>query len=64
MTVKGLQTFQSDFVFGFLQALEGEKDPRVLFIAFKLIPNIISHLPQWQRFQEVANYNHHFFFLK
>jgi hypothetical protein len=42
-----------DFVFGFLQSLEGEKDPRVLVIAFRLIPIIISNLSNWDRFAEV-----------
>lgn len=32
----------SDFVFGFIQCLDGEKDPRNLMLAFTLIKNIIQ----------------------
>ena len=31
----------SDFVFGFIQCLDGEKDPRNLLLAFTLIKKII-----------------------
>lgn len=32
----------SDFVFGFIQCLDGEKDPRNLMLAFTLIKSIIQ----------------------
>jgi DNA repair/transcription protein MET18/MMS19 len=32
----------ADFVFGFIQCLDGEKDPRNLMLAFTLIKNIIQ----------------------
>lgn len=32
----------ADFVFGFIQCLDGEKDPRNLMLAFTLIKSIIQ----------------------
>jgi len=32
----------ADFVFGFIQCLDGEKDPRNLMLAFTLIKHIIQ----------------------
>ncbi|KAF9182984.1 hypothetical protein BGZ51_004321 [Haplosporangium sp. Z 767] len=37
-----LRSMSSDFVFGFIQCLDGEKDPRNLMLAFTLIKNIIQ----------------------
>jgi len=35
----------SDFVLGYIQAMDGEKDPRNLVIVFNTVPTIIQHLP-------------------
>ena len=35
----------SDFVLGYIQALDGEKDPRNLVIAFHSVLTIVGHLP-------------------
>ena len=35
----------SEFVLGFIQAMDGEKDPRNLVIALNSIQRIILHLP-------------------
>ena len=35
----------SDFVLGYIQAMDGEKDPRNLVIVFSTVPTIIQHLP-------------------
>ncbi|XP_063604037.1 MMS19 nucleotide excision repair protein homolog [Penaeus indicus] len=35
----------TDFVLGFITAMDGEKDPRNLVLLFALIPTIVSHLP-------------------
>lgn len=37
-----LKAMSSDFVFGFIQCLDGEKDPRNLMLAFTLIKSIIQ----------------------
>jgi DNA repair/transcription protein MET18/MMS19 len=44
---------KADFVFGFIQAMDGEKDPRILMITFTLIPLIIKEFPDFTRFTEV-----------
>lgn len=38
--LKELKEMSNDVVFGFIQSLEGEKDPRVLLLAFQIIPII------------------------
>ncbi|KAI1316679.1 hypothetical protein EDD11_009635 [Mortierella claussenii] len=38
---QSLRSMSSDFVFGFIQCLDGEKDPRNLLLAFTLIKKII-----------------------
>ena len=35
----------SDFVLGYIQVMDGEKDPRNLIIAFNSVLTIIRHLP-------------------
>ena len=35
----------SDFVLGYIQALDGEKDPRNLIIGFNSVFTIVRHLP-------------------
>lgn len=35
----------TDFVLGFITAMDGEKDPRNLVLLFALIPTIVNHLP-------------------
>ncbi|XP_014666171.1 PREDICTED: MMS19 nucleotide excision repair protein homolog [Priapulus caudatus] len=35
----------ADFVFGFIQVLDGEKDPRNLYIGFRLVCIICAHFP-------------------
>ncbi|KAJ1931570.1 hypothetical protein FBU59_006663, partial [Linderina macrospora] len=39
---KAVQSIGDDFVLGFAQALDGEKDPRSLMVAFELVPQIIE----------------------
>ncbi|ORX66826.1 hypothetical protein DL89DRAFT_295189 [Linderina pennispora] len=39
---KAVQSIGDDFVLGFAQALDGEKDPRSLMVAFELVPRIIE----------------------
>ncbi|PRP88423.1 hypothetical protein PROFUN_03337 [Planoprotostelium fungivorum] len=46
------QELKSDFVFGFIQAMDGEKDPRNLLIVFRLVPIIINLFPDYTRFSE------------
>ncbi|XP_074641510.1 MMS19 nucleotide excision repair protein homolog [Tubulanus polymorphus] len=45
LQINCLQTLGSDFVFGFIQVMDGEKDPRNLSIAFNLVPKIINNFP-------------------
>ena len=41
----GLKRLGSEFVFGFIHSMDGEKDPRNLMIAFHLVRQIVMHLP-------------------
>lgn len=43
---------KSDFVFGVIQMIDGEKDPRNLLVAFQLFVNTIKNLPDYTRFTE------------
>ncbi|XP_031554304.1 MMS19 nucleotide excision repair protein homolog, partial [Actinia tenebrosa] len=43
--LKDLQQLGSDFVFSFIQAMDGEKDPRNLVLAFQLAKKIIFNFP-------------------
>lgn len=38
-----LRAINNEFVYGFTQAMDGEKDPRNLMCAFKLVKDIIQH---------------------
>ncbi|XP_062506699.1 MMS19 nucleotide excision repair protein homolog [Corticium candelabrum] len=40
-----LKTFSQDFVFGFIQAMDGERDPRNLVLAFQCVRAIAQKLP-------------------
>ncbi|KAK3698089.1 hypothetical protein QZH41_017527, partial [Actinostola sp. cb2023] len=40
-----LQTLGSDFVFGFIQAMDGEKDPRSLLLVFQLVSMLVKYFP-------------------
>lgn len=35
----------SEFVYGFMQVMDGEKDPRNLVILFRLYPVIVQNFP-------------------
>lgn len=37
-----LRSINNEFVFGFTQILDGEKDPRNLMLAFKIVKNIVD----------------------
>lgn len=43
--LKEAQTLGPDFVFGFLQQIDGEKDPRCLLTVFSMVVNIASNFP-------------------
>ena len=38
-----LKAINNEFVYGFTQAMDGEKDPRNLMAAFKLVKLIVQH---------------------
>ncbi|XP_046850704.1 MMS19 nucleotide excision repair protein homolog isoform X2 [Xenia sp. Carnegie-2017] len=40
-----LQTLGTDFVFGYIQAMDGEKDPRNLLVCFELVQIIVKRFP-------------------
>ncbi len=42
----------ADFAFGFMQAIDGEKDPRVLVQVFKLVPIVLREFLGFTRFSE------------
>eukprot|EP01122_Echinamoeba_exundans_P001216 TRINITY_DN111_c0_g2_i1.p1 TRINITY_DN111_c0_g2~~TRINITY_DN111_c0_g2_i1.p1 ORF type:complete len:1074 (-),score=258.07 TRINITY_DN111_c0_g2_i1:52-3033(-) len=48
----GIAELKSDFVFGFIQAMDGEKDPRNLLICFRTVPKIVRLIPEYLRFEE------------
>eukprot|EP00117_Sycon_ciliatum_P016409 scpid25312/ scgid15851/ MMS19 nucleotide excision repair protein homolog; MET18 homolog; MMS19-like protein len=43
--IQGLQTMGPDFVFSFIQMMDGEQDPRNLLLAFNLVPTIAQSFP-------------------
>jgi hypothetical protein len=47
-----MQSLQSDFVYGVLQIIDGEKDPRNLILAFKLFTTTLANIPGHSRFTE------------
>ncbi|KAF9960367.1 hypothetical protein BGZ72_007172 [Mortierella alpina] len=48
-----LRSISSDFVFGFIQCLDGEKDPRNLMLAFTLIKSIIQEFDIAQHVEDL-----------
>ncbi|KAH7056582.1 Dos2-interacting transcription regulator of RNA-Pol-II-domain-containing protein [Linnemannia elongata] len=50
---QNLKPMSSDFVFGFIQCLDGEKDPRNLMLAFTLIKNIIQEFDIAQHVEDL-----------
>lgn len=47
-----MKSLQSDFVYGVLQMIDGEKDPRNLIIAFRIFSTTIREVPGYNRFTE------------
>ncbi|KYQ93184.1 putative DNA repair and transcription protein [Tieghemostelium lacteum] len=45
-----LKELQSDFMVGFIQFIDGEKDPRNLIFSFKLLPRVIQLIPHHDMF--------------
>jgi DNA repair/transcription protein MET18/MMS19 len=41
-----------DFVFGYLQMIDGERDPRNLLLIFSLTPRVLAQVPGWERLAE------------
>ncbi|KAF9315046.1 hypothetical protein BG003_003547 [Podila horticola] len=50
---QSLRSISSDFVFGFIQCLDGEKDPRNLMLAFTLIKSIIQEFDIAQHVEDL-----------
>ncbi|KAG0005423.1 hypothetical protein BGZ79_004840 [Entomortierella chlamydospora] len=50
---QNLRSMSSDFVFGFIQCLDGEKDPRNLLLAFQLIKKIIREFDIAQHVEDL-----------
>lgn len=50
--VAEVKSMKSDFVFGVIQCIDGEKDPRNLIMAFQLIRAIVLSIPEWVKFEE------------
>ncbi len=50
--VSEMQSMKSDFVFGAIQCIDGEKDPRNLVMAFQLITEMVKNIPEWVKFEE------------
>ncbi|XP_031424746.1 MMS19 nucleotide excision repair protein homolog isoform X2 [Clupea harengus] len=47
-----LKGLGSDFVFGFVQSMDGERDPRNLLLSFQIAGNIIAHGYEMGKFTE------------
>lgn len=47
-----MKTIGGDIVVGFIQAMEGEKDPRILLQVFKVIPIIVKNVPEYKSYAE------------
>jgi DNA repair/transcription protein MET18/MMS19 len=47
-----VRAMKADFVFGVIQCIDGEKDPRNLIMAFQLIRAIVLSIPEWVKFEE------------
>ncbi len=48
-----MKSMKADFVFGFMQAMDGEKDPRILCLVFNTVPRVVREFPDFTRFSEV-----------
>lgn len=47
-----VKNMKSDFVFGFIQSMDGEKDPRNLVLCFELVVRVVENFPDFVRFDE------------
>ena len=45
MLCAAVKRMGSDFVLGYIQAMDGEKDPRNMVIVFNTVYRIVLHLP-------------------
>lgn len=46
------KTLKNDFVYGYLQIIDAERDPRNLFLIFSLTPKVLSICSGWDHFTE------------
>ncbi|EFA86574.1 putative DNA repair and transcription protein [Heterostelium album PN500] len=47
-----IQELKGDFMAGFLQFIDGEKDPRNIIYTFRLIPRVILYIPEYKNFAD------------
>ncbi|KAF2072489.1 hypothetical protein CYY_006198 [Polysphondylium violaceum] len=47
-----IQELKSDFMAGYLQFIDGEKDPRNILYSFQLLPKVIKNIPEYAKFTE------------
>ncbi|KAM9958722.1 hypothetical protein ACTFIW_012311 [Dictyostelium discoideum] len=47
-----IQELKNDFMVGYLQFIDNEKDPRNLIFSFKLLPKVIYNIPEHKHFLE------------
>lgn len=47
-----IKNMRADFVFGFIQSMDGEKDPRNLMKAFHILYCVVNLIPEFVRFEE------------
>ncbi|VVD00108.1 unnamed protein product [Leptidea sinapis] len=45
LSVPNIISLGPDFVFGFISAMDGERDPRNLLFLFNLLPKFLTHIP-------------------
>jgi len=46
-------SLRADFVFSFVRALDGERDPRNLVVGFQTFVKVVHNIPEFVRFVEV-----------
>lgn len=52
LLILAVKTLQSDFIYGVLQMIDGEKDPRNLIVAFRIFYTTLHEVPGHSRFTE------------
>eukprot|EP01133_Synstelium_polycarpum_P012191 gene12191-14268_t len=52
MLTRNLQELKGDFMAGYIQFIDGEKDPRNIVFSFRLLPKVIESIPEFKNFTD------------